>query len=73
VAHEYFLNKRGRGAENIKYKFRFAKIAKHLHQSVISMGVGLQSFNLNSPSAWRFGGIYYQNNPFLCMFQRNSA
>jgi len=43
----------------------------------------LQSINLNgvppaaggkkvwggTPSAWRFSGIYYQNNPFLGMFQ----
>jgi len=37
-----FLN---RGAENIKYKFRFApQFAKHLHQPVISMAAGSCTF-----------------------------
>jgi len=36
----------GEGAENIKYKFRFAsKFAKHLHQSVILMGGSYTSFS----------------------------
>jgi len=45
VERERFLNRGGRGAENIKYKFRFAsKFAKHLHQPVFSMGVALGDF-----------------------------
>jgi len=59
------------GAENIKYKFCFCpKIAKHLHQPVISIGVESCTFSSHltycnwgsgggAPSAWRFFGIYY--------------
>jgi len=46
VARERFLNKGGQGSENIKYKFHFtSKYVKHLHQPVISMGVGSCTFS----------------------------
>jgi len=57
------------GAENITYKFRFAsKVAKHLHQPVISMG-DWRTCTFSSHFTWTEVWDLQQNNPFLGMFQ----
>jgi len=59
----------GRGGrwQKIQNKSSFCpKIANHLYQPVISMRARSYTF---PGRAWRFFGIYYQNNPFLGMFQ----
>jgi len=63
VAQKNFLNRR-EGAENIKYKFRFApKFAKHLHQP--DMFNGSRALHILDSFNQRAAANISQNKPFL--------